>query len=744
MPIQGKQVFGDDIQKIINDLNEGLIKVNTQLKEMSGYGQKISGAKNIKELKTETDGLNKVNTQLKNSQDEVVKAQLKYQQASQEQKKILKDQIILENEESGTLEKLAAKNRELEREKKKLILTNKEGQKRRKEINKEQDKNNKLMKEAGNALQKQKMGIGDYSQALGPLGRGLQVVNNMFKLMMANPVVAFFAAIAAALVGIVKLFKDTDSFGTKLTGIFEGLKTVWNQFKDAIVNSIKNLGDRFELLGKKAELLKAWLSRDKEAAEKLKEEIKLLNEELDKKNPWDGFIDNAKEAARRIYEVEQSLDSLRDIQAASVSSQAELYEKFKKYQNLSKDQLLTDRERLKYLELAKKAAEKYYGNLAKWSETEFNLEAKRTAARFNMKKEEVASFIALDGEKQLKLIENDQRYANMWDFLTEGGIKNLEELYIKSIENRTEYYRRTNEIVSLSTGLEKKIQKEANEEIIKDKYEAYKFDNEAFKKSLNEKVIANQENYEKLKAIKDKEDAKELERYTNKLILASEFAIASGEIFGRALTDQEYKFQQAAKDFLLTNLKMLKAEVQQAILANSIKATAGAIASGESIATWGIAGLAKAATLVGLIEAAYVGVDALMERAIPSFYKGVENFEGGTAIIGDAPSGSSTELVKLPNHKNFLVSEPMLINLPKGSDVIPEKQIQSELANLAMRGKEVQEVRVGNSIDLKGIEKAVNEGIKKQPQYIVKGNTILEIRQGNNRTQYINKRFRHV
>ena len=105
---------------------------------------------------------------------EEIKAKIKLQKATAEQKKAIADELILQDEQAGTLEKIAAKSRVLRREREKLNLETEEGRQRLKEINDELDENNEVIKENSDALKKQKLNVGNYTEsvekALGPLG----------------------------------------------------------------------------------------------------------------------------------------------------------------------------------------------------------------------------------------------------------------------------------------------------------------------------------------------------------------------------------------------------------------------------------------------------------------------------------------------------------------------------------------------------------------------------------------------
>lgn len=164
-----------------------LNKIETKLLDIAKAEQKafddIGDPKTLKELKDlekAIDDLNKsthtlkenkkdqekLNKQLAKQTDEEVKGKLKLQKANAEQRKILKDILILQDENAGTLQKVAAQSRQLRLEREKLNLETQEGQDRLTEINKQLDENNQLILDNSDKLKKQRLNVGNYQSAL--------------------------------------------------------------------------------------------------------------------------------------------------------------------------------------------------------------------------------------------------------------------------------------------------------------------------------------------------------------------------------------------------------------------------------------------------------------------------------------------------------------------------------------------------------------------------------------------------
>jgi len=154
--------------KQLDSVEQARLKLLKKLKDASS--DRIQ--KNV-ELQVQLKEQNKINLELAktalkvNEADEKnIKAKIKLQAASKEQKDALKDLIILEDKQAGTLAKLEASNRKLARERKKLNLDTDKGKKRLQEINKELDKNNKKIKDNSDALKKQKLNVGGYTASI--------------------------------------------------------------------------------------------------------------------------------------------------------------------------------------------------------------------------------------------------------------------------------------------------------------------------------------------------------------------------------------------------------------------------------------------------------------------------------------------------------------------------------------------------------------------------------------------------
>lgn len=145
----------------LEKLEQESIKTQIQENKLKAQELKQSKAQNKEDKESE-----KLKKQLVELTDEQIKGKIKFQKANQEQKKTLQDELILQDKQAGTLEKLMASSRKLRREREKLNLETEEGKKRLKEINEELDDNNEVVRENSDALKQQKLNVGNYTESI--------------------------------------------------------------------------------------------------------------------------------------------------------------------------------------------------------------------------------------------------------------------------------------------------------------------------------------------------------------------------------------------------------------------------------------------------------------------------------------------------------------------------------------------------------------------------------------------------
>ena len=148
---------------------EKLLKVQREMVKTNAF----KNSKDVKKFnddltvaKSTTKALETAQKQLKKSTEAEAKAKIMQANATKKQKQELQDLIIQEDKQAGTLQKLAASSRTLRREREGLNFNTKKGADRLKEINIQLDKNNLKVTKNSDALKKQKLNVGNYSQGV--------------------------------------------------------------------------------------------------------------------------------------------------------------------------------------------------------------------------------------------------------------------------------------------------------------------------------------------------------------------------------------------------------------------------------------------------------------------------------------------------------------------------------------------------------------------------------------------------
>jgi TP901 family phage tail tape measure protein len=275
-----KQIKGTDIiepkhlQEAVEQarlLKQAYLDLDKQVKTTSSSLKSVAtgtAGKNTGEIAAITEAYKKSNSvknsavqisqQLRAAEDEEVKARLRLQQATSTQKKILTEEIALENKEIGTLQKLAIESNKLRRERERLNLETATGVKRLKEINAQLDKNNLVIQRSSDTLKKQKLNVGNYQGAVnkltGALGQ-LGLAFSAFTIMrdVFKTVVDFEKATAS----LSAITGATGSDLTNLKGVILDLATSMKVGVTETTKLFEIVGSQMPQLLKDSEGLKA-------------------------------------------------------------------------------------------------------------------------------------------------------------------------------------------------------------------------------------------------------------------------------------------------------------------------------------------------------------------------------------------------------------------------------------------------------------------------------------------------------
>jgi hypothetical protein len=177
----------------------------------------------------------------------------------------------------------------------------------------------------------------------------------------------------------------------------------------------------------------------------------------------------------------------------------------------------------------------------------------------------------------------------------------------------------------------------------------------------------------------------EIERERDRRIkIAQEIANASFQIFAQSQAAQQQVLDNKLRQGLITeeqyNEKVAELRRKDAIAAKAQAIFEASINLGVAITAALKKGLSVAAFTAALAAAQLA---AIIATPIPRFFKGVKNFMGGLAWVGD---GGKQEVVRTPSGQVSLTPDkPTLTYLPKGSDVfkdVPTFQREAGLYNM--------------------------------------------------------------
>ena len=198
-----------------------------------------------------------------------------------------------------------------------------------------------------------------------------------------------------------------------------------------------------------------------------------------------------------------------------------------------------------------------------------------------------------------------------------------------------------------------------------------------------------------------------------------EIRLADGNV--QKITEIEEKRRAAEKE---ARIKQFKADQMQAI-ANVIFNTAPIIAKyAAGVVT------APLATIAAASAALQIGF--ILAQPVPEFAKGVENFEGGPAIVGE----KGRELVRTDSGSYLTPDRATLTYLPRGADVITAPKTRELLAgnSTLTRGR-----NEWSAIDTAPIAKAIM-GMPVQSLEISERGLERYVTKGNRTTKILNKK----
>lgn len=147
------------------------------------------------------------------------------------------------------------------------------------------------------------------------------------------------------------------------------------------------------------------------------------------------------------------------------------------------------------------------------------------------------------------------------------------------------------------------------------------------------------------------------------------FVSSIGEMFAASLSQQGLDLEQFTQGVVTLLLDTMEKAVTAAVLQATLKTTAAALSSPDSIATFGVAGLAKAALITGLIKGAFAifkaGLSSAFSSKTPKVFA-TGGFTGTSALPADHTGHRPVGVV----HENEYVAPQWQVKHPVYGQII--------------------------------------------------------------------------
>jgi hypothetical protein len=672
-------------------------ELNTAISSSKGfkeYSNSVTKAKeNINQLSVQEQEYAKIVKQLEAEKAKLNLVQSEEYKQLQKIRQEKKNVIQLSDAEEGSINQLRAANKKLAQERNNVSTATERGRKRIQALNKQIDANNAKIKKNSDALTKQKINIGNYSSALGGLnsrfGMFIGVAQQAAKsiaLIFTSPILLAITAMVGAIAALGKAFTKTDSGATAFAATIEQLKTILDVFLQQI-NRLRR------------------------------------GEEL--------TMEQFKEATQAAKDYTYAMDDLNDAKIQSISTDKRQKSQIEELLAQSKDQRKSDKERIALMSEAMKIQEDYYGRQVRYAEQEYQLELEYASKRFNVNKTTLEKYVAMDEEAAKMMLEVHTGLARARDELGDDWAEKLEKLYAARFEAIEEEAKRSKEITSLLTGLQKRQVSgmaevtEVKKKQVQDLNQADLQELENFGNYIHDKQAVREEDAERYDQWLEKENEARLMYHENKL--AIDQLAAENEYQARLISLEEQRKNEieAAKkvgadvaqirkkySLIEQRIEEEKARANAETMSEYLSNIAGlfsentiaykAIAVAEATintylaATQALADLktmdpiSKIVGMVAVIGSGLATVAKIVSTNVPKYATGTNYSPEGWAVTGEK---GSELMIDRKGRVGFSPEKASMTYLEKGTKIIPAditRRIMSDTitANILMsRGK---------------------------------------------------------
>lgn len=266
-------------------------------------------------------------------------------------------------------------------------------------------------------------------------------------------------------------------------------------------------------------------------------------------------------------------------------------------------------------------------------------------------------------------------------------------------------------VISKEAKISAETQREIFDQLFSTFSNYYGLDLTAFSKMIGQKEVALEDYANFAKSVSNAILESRLIRYENEIVANQERldAILADE----DASEEKKKQAQLEADRREKQLrtKQAKAERENVLIQIAID-TAAAVAK-----VLGQTGIVAPLVIPGIIALGLAQAAFVASQPLPKFKDGVENFEGGPAVINDQKGGKFKEIVETPDGKRYMSDKRNVIaNLPKGTNVYSATDTERILAESEQERIDLAIMRMGFDMfgNLEGkIENGIEKGFKK-------------------------------
>ncbi|MGV8094516.1 MAG: hypothetical protein AB2L24_21895 [Mangrovibacterium sp.] len=373
----------------------------------------------------------------------------------------------------------------------------------------------------------------------GPVGQVIQGITGVGKALwalVANPIGAVIAAIVAGLTLLYKAFISTDTGATTLASTFKAIKNVVDVLIDRVVSFTKMLGSLITF---------DWSGVKKNAIE-----------------TFEGIGTAIKDAANAGWDYEQTMDSIKDREAAAANRMTRLRVEIENLTNASKDQTKSNKERMDAAQQAMDKEIELNGIEKKFLQERNNAEIKNLASKIqnskislSQKEEELNKWLMVDDLELTSMLEKDAAFRDFYD-KNEDDFQSLQKAKAEELAKEAELAQSTRRLQSQLSGFKKGLIEEEKKSAEKEQKEKI----EKLQASYNEEKALINKNHLEGKTSEDQYNADlllaELKFYKDKLSIYK----AGSKEYEQAVNDALQKQVEAdkkIKDLLLQAEKEL-------------------------------------------------------------------------------------------------------------------------------------------------------------------------------------------